>query len=134
MILPGQRVCIGKSKSLVGTVLSVKGTLADVQVDGHSKPTTFQLDSLSPKIRKVSKSTQLPPEQMTIALSKPEEWKDQFLAQFNSNRSQNPFDLLPRRYANASARKLDPGSGPFNFDQFQGFGLFLQVVRPLKSV
>lgn len=68
--------------------------------------------------------------QANIALSAAEVWRDRFIDQAAAFPDLEPLDHLGARYLNASNGCLRPDAKPFDFDRFQGFGLFLNTLHP----
>lgn len=72
----------------------------------------------------MSRTVQL--QQPSLGLTTIDVWRDRFIAAFNAAPHSHPFDLLPKRYSNASAKVLAPDAGEFDFDRFKAFGEFLR--------
>lgn len=123
---PGDRVIIGKSQSLKGTVHSVSNSLVQVVIDGHKKPSCLLASSLAlvprDKPKRVSRKSILQP---SLSLDPVEQWRDKFIAQYGERPDCDPLDLLGRRYADPHNRTLLPNCPKFDFERFQGFGHFL---------
>jgi hypothetical protein len=125
-VTPGTRVLIGKSTSLRGTVVSSKGNLVDVIIDGHKKPSTFIESSLS--LVPTEKPRRRPRKQVaqqTLEITPFDVWRDKFIAQYGANTHVDVLDLLGRRHANPRQKTLIPGTPPFDYERFCGFGQFL---------
>lgn len=68
--------------------------------------------------------------QANCALNAAEVWRDRFFDQSKAFPDLTPLDHLGRRYLNASNGCLLPNLKPFDFERFQGFGLFLKLLTP----